>query len=478
MAVKISKDELESITNFQNEMHYTSKDNEPITSKFYKEYIKTTWHCTNLVALDSVISKDEDIAHNYTEVKYRVDPNYHYLMYTSMRCVLPAVKVKPNYTSKVRICWCHNIGTNITVNATFKDDDNIYQTWDPIIADDYYQYYQYEGSGKRRNHNIGIGNVKILEDWTYALPTYIINVDQPWYYGEEPGLAFPIHMRNSQCRIEHRQIYKRNIESLLRMQLLINNIWTDVEPKNYIEKYLIYDSLVINKPTLWGRYAYVTDAELRTNKCKPEMKQRTLYYTDYEVCDGNTNSMYKYTENAEMDISSRNPCVAMFWKAENLDATKFNNYSNYTTNTGDLYSGWDPIYHNSIKYGTLYKFKEMESDHFNIGESRKHFRSSPREMGYHAYSFAHQSYNYNGEVGVVLDGKNAKLLCKFSNKDIYELKNKSEIDIDDNFDVTLDEPDADIIASSPKYKMRIRLMVIKKLTINRDDRGIFTLTVT
>jgi hypothetical protein len=479
MALKISKYELESITNFQNDMHYVSNDKEPMTSKFYKEYVKTTWYCTNSVALDSVIMNDEgdEIHRDYTKVKYTVDPHYHYLMYTSLRLVLPAIKVKPKFASRIRICWCHNIGTNITVLATFKDDDNHYQSWDPIAADDYYQFFQYEGAGKRRNHNIGIGNVPMLEEWTDALPTYPINVDQPWYYGEEPGVAFPIHMRNSQSRIEHHQVYRKKVSSLLRMQKLINGVWVNVETVDNM-KYLLCDSLEINKPTLWSRYAYITDAEIRTNKCKQEMKQRTFYYKDFDICDGNHNKTYKYGETAEIDIKCTNPCVNVFWKAENMDATKYNNYSNYTCNTNDLYAGWDPLHLQSLKYGTTYKFKDMESDHFNIGESRKHTRSSPEEIGYHVLSNAYQSHNYHGEVGIVY-GKDTKLICHFANKDIYALKTKSQVDDeDDDFDFTLPEPEMDTNTQSPNFKMRIRLMVIKKLTINRDDHGTYTFIVT
>src|SRR3990167_7421414 len=171
MSIQIAKEELNSLTEFQKEIHVTSDLTEEIISNFYKVFTKATWHSSIPMKLKCTSDGEE--------VVYSVNNSFHFLPYTYMRFVLPPIKIKPEHKGKVRIAWCHNVGTNIVVQASFKEDDDIYQTWDSVWADIHNQFYQYEGAGKRDAHNIGIGNVKCLEEWSEQLPAYPINVDQP-----------------------------------------------------------------------------------------------------------------------------------------------------------------------------------------------------------------------------------------------------------------------------------------------------------
>lgn len=463
--IQISKMELESLTDFQKEMH-TATGKEPITSVFYKDYVKTTWNSTHLMPLASSTIKeangdyDDDNNSSLTEIKYTVNPEFHFLIYSYLKLALPIVKVKHIYTDKIRIAWPHNIGTNIIKRAIFKDDELLYQSFDNIVLDDYFQWYMKNGAGIERIHDIGIGCVPILEEWTTILPSYPINVYQPWYYGEEEGLAYNIDARGNKCKAEHIYHYQLNITELIRMQHLEDGIWKDIDPRDHAAEYL-ESTPTIRKPILWGNYGRVTESELNTPKCKNNMKTRTFYYKDVEVYD--SEEVFGYGKTIEVPLTSKRPCLAMFWKAENMTATEYNNFSNYTSNTDELSLGWDPIKHNSLKYGEHYKFKMMESDHFNIGEARYHFPSAPRYSGYHAKAFGHDSTNYNGEVGVTLGALDAKLCCYLERPDMYKLAKKS---------MMMDDDDQEFIRkNNPKFKLRIRLLVLKKLTITRTDTG-------
>ena len=470
METQATKLELESINDFQKNIHYPAYENEPLTSKFYKEYLKTTWYCSQTMALKSSEQDGETV--------YILNPSFHYLMYTYMTLTLPPIKVRPEYKNKVRIAWCHNVGINIVKSAIFKEDELNYQTIDNMWMDDYFQYYMSPGSSRRRNHKIGIGSVPLLEEWTENLPLYPLNIDQPWSYGEEPASAYPIYLRGSQVRAEHRYTFRRNIADLLRMQIYIpsTKTWNNVLPQM---KYLQYGgSMLIQKPTLWGKYSYITDDEIRHNKCKSKLE---FYIKDVESCDAVNPNQFGTT--SEVSLQCTSPCLAMFWKAENLDASSLNNYSNYTCNTDDLYTGWDPIATTSMQYGTKYKFRNMDSHHFNIGESRKHFKSSPNETGYHAYSFAWDSSNYNGEVGVVLSSLNSKLICKIANNDIREMTYKEDTNIhtdndNESFDGLLDDHETDFkIKESPKFNTRVRLLVLKKFTISKEDKDVYKYSI-
>ncbi len=468
MEIQATKLELESLTEFQKSIHFPRYEKEPLTSKFYKEYLKTTWYCSSTMPLKS---SEQDSG----ETVYTLNPSFHYLMYTYMTFTLPPIKVKPQYKKKVQISWSHNVGTNLVKTASFKEDELTYQSFDNIWMDDYFQYYMPSGQSRRRNHKIGVGSIPFLEEWTDTLPLYPINVDQPWYYGEETADAYPIYIRGSQVRAEHRYTFRRNIFDLLRMQILspTTNTWINVAPSAYMQTLQYGGSMLIQKPTLWGKYAYITNEEINTNKCKPKLE---FFIKDVESCDGVKPN--KFGTPAEISLQCTSPCLAMFWKAENLDALMLNNHSNYTSNTDDLYTGWDPILNTSLQYGTKFKFKQMESHHFNIAESRKHFKSSPNETGYHAYSFAWDSSNYDGEVGVVLSELNAKLICKIANNDIRDMIYKEDTYINpdndtESFDCLLEDHEEYKIKESPKFITRVRLLVLKKFTISKNADGLY-----
>jgi hypothetical protein len=403
---------------------------------------------------------------------------------------LPQFRVKQKYHKRVRIAWCHNVGTNKTRQAVFKDDDDVYHTWDNVWADIYFQFFQDPGAGKRDNHNTGIGNVPCLEEWTESLPTYEINVDQPWFYSMYPALAFPIFYKNSsQSRSEHRYKFRKTLD-LLRVQVRnTKNQWVNVT--RGVAKYLDFNPAALNKPPeLWGRYAYISENEIKWYKCRQE---RTFYIRDVEFCDSpNPN---KYMSTAEVDFACTNPCMAFFWVAENMDATAVHNYSNYTTNTDDLYSGWDPIRTNTLKYGTHKRLDNMPSHHFSIAEARKHFRSAPSERGYHGYSIAYDCTNFDGDTGVVFAGK-AKFQCKISNNNIFLSTpfEEEEEEEDDNIAIApadfddVDAPPSTLISPvaatsgeiSPNFITRVRLYVMRKVTVKAEgdpDKPTYKFTV-
>lgn len=478
MSIEAAKEDLASLTDFQREIHVTSNLSEEIISNFYRAFIKSTWYSSVPMKLKCTTDGEEAV--------YTVNDSFHFLMYSYMRFLLPSVRVKPEYKGRVRIAWCHNIGTNVTLQATFKEDDNKHQTWDNVWADLYFQFYQRSGAGQRKNHNIGIGNVKCLEDWTDFLPPYPINVDQPWFYSMDPTLAFPIFYKNSQTRAEHRYTFRRKIADLLRVQILGKDLeWKNTTRK--IQTYLdINSSATLKMPELWGRYAYITDSEIKWYKCK---QVRTFYTRDIEICD--TPNENKYGSTAEIILRCTNPCLAFFWVSENLNATANHNYSNYTTDTNDLYSGWDPIKTTTLKYGTTERLKNMPSDHFSIAEPRKHFPSAPSERGYHGYSYANDSTSQYGDIGIVLADMNAKLECRIANNNIF-----TNFDSDDDDGEEDEIVDSDIIVAdqklnnkyqkgsksggsvvketTPDFKTRVRLLVLRKFTITAQKDNKYT----
>lgn len=469
MSILAAKEELASLTDFQRDIHITQNLSENIISNFFREFVKSTWYSSVPMKLKSTSDGDEMI--------YSINNSFHFLIYSYMRFMLPSVRVNAKHKGRVRIAWCHNIGTNIVSQAVFKEDDDAYHTWDNVWADIYFQFFQSEGAGKRESHNVGIGNVECLENFSEYLPSYPINVDQPWFYSMDNALAFPIFYKNSQTRAEHRYTFRRKIVDLLRVEILTREgKWKPTTRK--VHQYLdINASATLKIPELWGRYAYISEKEIAWYKCKP---QRTFYIRDVEVCE--TSNPNKYKSTAEISLQCTNPCLAFFWVAENLDASLNHNYSNYTTNTSSLYEGWDPIRTTTLKYGTTTRLDNMPSDHFSIAESRKHFRSSPDVRGYHGYSFAGNSDNFHGDIGIVLGNMNAKLHCRIANNNIFtNLSYEEDEDEDDEDDDIVDLPSSssnqdelkldDITPEeiSPNFMTRSRLLVLRKFQIIKEN---------
>lgn len=467
-AILVAKEELASLNDFQEEIHLNEGDHDnEILSDHYRKFVKSTWYSSVLTKLEC--NKDGN------ETVYRLNTSFHFLKYTYLRFVVPTVKVKAEFMGRVRICWCHNLGINISEQATFKEDDDTYQTFDKTWGDIYPQYYQESGAGKRENFNAGVGNVDILEEWNEILPSHPINVDQPWFYTMNP---FPIWPKMSLTKAEHRYTFKKKVTDLLRVEVKTKDGYWKPVTKNTIKYIDIAGPNELPVPELWGRYSYVTDQELKwyvtcDKRETDDFQSRVFYTRDIVACDIQNPTKYKSVANIE--LTSQNPCLAFFWVAENSDSTAIHNYSNYTTNTNNLYKGWDPIKTTTFKYGNTVYLDKMPSDHFNIGQS-KHFPSLPSETGYHAYSYANYSNNFDGEIGIVFDklSKRAVLMCRIDNGDLFLNKsegnhNNEDEDEDDDFEIEDAKETTKIvnpIAESPEFIVRVRLLIMRKFTIH------------
>jgi hypothetical protein len=407
---------------FTNDLYRSEDVEEEISSWFYRPFTKSLQHNLILNKMTTAIDGEN--------IKYEINNSFSYLVYSYLCFKTPHVKVKDEFKDKVRIALSHNFGINVVNKAVLKNDNDIINTLTQKTYDDYFQYLQNKGNNKKDNFNIGVGNIPKLEDWSENIEPHQINVYQPWYYGEDSYLAFPIYHKNTESKAAHIYTFEKDIKKLIKVQLLTGNddnkIWKNVpnsDKNKYIE--LKYHSFTgENIPELWGKYSNITPDELNTYACKnkvieettgkiiEEIRERVFYYKDYiEFRSDNTSKLNRnITVNFKLDY----PITSIFWKAINTTGEKYGNYSNYTTNSDNLYQGNDPIIKSSLTSGTTPIFKDMESHHFNIGESRNNFNNFPTETGYHGYSFSlDNSYTAGATSSVFIN--DGKLSCYLSN---------------------------------------------------------------
>ena len=212
--LQIAKDQFESITEFQEDMHCIGKsDNVELVTPYYKKYIKTSWRCR-------VLSQFASRPDGGSDIVYPVDNHFHYLEYTYLTYKLPAIRINPEFIGKVRISWCHDPGNNIRTRAVFLEDDVQYNTVDNVWGDIHPQFFQKSGVGSRECHNMGTGIVPHVEEWSEDyLPPYDIDVDQPWFYSNDLASSYPIWMKGSQTRAFHRYTFRKQVVSLLRLDI-------------------------------------------------------------------------------------------------------------------------------------------------------------------------------------------------------------------------------------------------------------------
>lgn len=487
MSFHLAEEQLDVLSESQLEMYDSKTGNERdnIFTPFFEVYSRSVWHTIVRSKMDNNTSRGGGNESEYHDVNYIVNNNFHYLLKTRMCFTLPSVTVKPEFANKVRVAWCHNVGVNIIVNASFYENDNRYSSIDPVWIDDDLAWFQKPGSGKRKGVNIGIGKVPILEEWTTLenpyLPSYEIDWVQPWFYSEHTFTAFPIFYLGKNCRAEHRYTF-RNLKDLLRVQKLKDGEWVDLVNRREIDMLVEFSSSTYVIPDLWAEYSYLTKAELIWSKkeCHGLEEGHSYYIKDIESFDSpNPASINSTTENK---LSCNNPALAVFWKAENAKSTFNHNFSNYTNNETDVYKGWDPIKYSTIQTESKNKIIDrVSSHHVNIGVMDS-FQSAPAEAGYHALSFTHDCKDYDVNITLHLGKLKAILLCSLGNTDIYQnIQNNNYKDrfIDwENSNSSVNSTGSHIARQNGEYyNMKVRVLVCRKFSIKKNKDGLFNFLI-
>lgn len=480
-AVDAALYELGALNDFQKQVYRKvdksdEGDVDKVGSDFCYEPSSSTWYTKfNLKLNKGPSSVGEDGL--YT-IKYMVNPSFHRLISTNLRFTLPAACVRDEFVDRVQICWPKYIGNNVVVIASFNHDNLAIQTMDNV-------WYNFETQLRLRDssfrglHNRLVGNVPFLTEWTTKLPQYSINVPQPWYYSKHRCFAFPIFLTSPDAIPYHEYSFRLNIAQLLRMRIKTSKgEWKKI-PFN--SKYVIGVGDKLPDPDLWGKYGYKTDWELDYNK---NCSEHVYYIENVITCDSETNEKYGKELSASLECDTT--CKAIFWAAENVDATGERNYSNFTTNTDDIDRGWNPIQNLSIKYNTLERFKGISSDTFDGLEVYHGASSVPCDQGYNMYALSNDLNSTNIEVGLSFDKSKTKFSVKLGDTNPYLIIPTPNKKSDDNVideDDTNNQESKEIVAlspevpkeeikkqdNSPNFMLRVRLLVLKRLTIKYDD---------
>jgi hypothetical protein len=478
MSTSIAKLEFASLTEFQKEIHKVKLDEngKPIKmdSVHYNDFKHCTWYAHLLVKIPCQLDDD-----NYC---FKANPTFHFLKYSYLVQEFPAIRVKPEKEKQYLICWPHNLAINTIKQARFNIDEDTRASFDTVWLDQYFE--NLNKPGFRELFNQMVGNVPMLENWTTFLPPYETSLPQPWWYCEDSRNAFPLHYCSKDTSVTHIYEMRKNIGDLLRMAKKVTNRhgeeqWVELKEVDFSVLEGVSKDSTLKKPEMWGCYAYVSDQELELNR-KCDSSEKAIYYNDVISCD--QHNTLSYGTSAVVDLFCDTPCKSIFWAAENTDSNLIRNYSNYTTNTYNVYAGWNPIHNVTLKYGKTPRINKMKSLHFDRMVPWYHMRSPPTFAGFSSYSIADNCMCVDAEVGtdysrlqgthMIFELKNCDPFVratKFSEDDEY-----SELDDIDSHSSVSTFGEDEVHIRDPRFRIRVRLLVMKKLIIEKIGEDRFT----
>lgn len=437
MSINASEVELKSFSESQKDINVRSDNDvtlgEEVMSDFYQDFHRTLWSSSMKVKIES--------SSNSNTITYTIPDRWHLILYSYRTCVTPLVKIKPEYIGKVRIAWTHNLADNHVESASFFIDSISYHNLDSVSLDIDRGFYGSKNYNKNKMAAIHRGNNAICEKWSESfIPPFELMVEDNWFYSQS-GCGLPI-MYNNGGKFCHKYTFVPP-EKLLRVQFKDEDRWINVTNTQDYVTFEYTDSFSV--PEFYARLVRFPNENLDWwYECLSEYKVYIRNYINYD-----TTKIYKYGDTEIIDIDSDKPCIAVFWLAQNHTAATYHLYSNYTTDSQNVSSGWDPILHSSLKYKKEndHRFKELPSKHSSFMEAFKHFPTIPEDFGYHAESIAYNSVNYNGDINLIMKNLGAQLICTFNT------------------------PNSD--EESPLFKLKVRGLALRKLTITQDDKGNF-----
>lgn len=430
MALPLAKADLGTFFEpFQNELH-KGKD---LTSCVTPIINPTTWH-TQVPSKMHVSQTDNN------EVTYTANNGMHHLRHVYMRAFFPRLSVRKEHQDNVEICWASNPGHNIVSKVQFKIDDDVLCSHDSVYYDMYAQHYIQD----KGQYYEDIGNRPHLQEWGSSLPAFTATVPQPMSFSRTTSQAIPM-LLSPNSSYTFRYVLRLGVGDLLRMRIKSKEgPWKELATVNlaWLEGYSSDGKL--KTPELWARYIHLSEDEHDWwIKCKDDFN---YYLEDVITCDTTTAAEHSSIVSVELDCKT--PCKAILWVAENVRARTSHNFSNYTTNSLEADQGKHPIQRITFMYNGMARLEEMDIEHFSIAEPFHYFPARPNKQGYASISFAEEPNNQkDADIGLVLNGKKAQLICTLRDEDLG------------------DEPGE---VSDEKFIIRVRLIVMRKLTFKKD----------
>lgn len=369
--------DINNITTFQKNYHFTKHSDQTIYSTFDNEIHNTTWYVKSDIA--TTLKKDG-------EYSFPVDSTfYHALLQSTIMFDLPLVKLRPEYVDTYEIAYCSNVGTNLIKRVEFNPGKTIQTLSGTQFLDVYGQYF----TSHRKNYFRGIGRTPSLLRFGKSLPRYHIVIPLPFWYSADNATAFPlIFCRDKNIHIECS--LHTDLSSFIRLREKVGEDVTGPDiygGYRYVKGDQVKNYLEIDDPDLMKTVTLVNKYGLLDSNSLDDFRLNTSYLIRNTVCC-TKRGIFERKQSISEEIKCNNPVLAWFITVANLRAAHYNNHSNYTTNPFVSEDGSLPIGKVDIRYdATTIRIKDMDGSYFALAESN-HFPRAPVDEGYLGYSIA------------------------------------------------------------------------------------------
>jgi hypothetical protein len=389
---------------------------------------------------------------------FQVDPAYSYLHNMELHQILPSVSVKKEHRKKLQIAWCFYPGLNVTDKAVMlSGEKKVLSSFVKHWGDIEYQYYK---SNKEEHYTRYLGHIPVLNEWSHILPRFSLRVQQPWPFTR--GLPFRIFRLKD--KISFSYTMKKDIFSLLRVRIFNSSsqTWVPCKVTKSICKYLdFHDKGSLSPPIMIAEYSKITPEE------EKEIAERSVRYIIEDVKHFGLPVLEKDKTTQTVEITLDDPIKAIFYIAENYDATLLNNHSNYSTNADDPLEGERPIksIYPYYKGSPLVPFSseftpEVFTDYCESSYPRSCFPGFPRDpgygvipIGYDMISPIHESF------------KSGTFKINFT------LQDKDPLNMEDDPEEIMGLVSANVAETSVlrnKYCLHLFALYLKVITIDKD----------
>lgn len=318
---------------------------------------------------------------------YIADSEYSFLYDMEMYQKLPKVVVKKNFRSKIQIALCPYPGINLVNEATaYCGEKKSPYHFDQIWFNIYNQFY----NRKSEHFNRYCGHIPMLTDWGHGFPSYQLRIHQPWFFSRE---GFPLPLFRMKEKVHFNYMVKKSIFDLLRFRIKGDgDNWIEVPFRKAFMNYLtVANEGILAPPIMIAEYSKITLEEERA------IKENDKHCAVEDIIAFRTDLVDKITPRIQVAIKTKYPLKGIFYVAENVDATRLNNFSNFSTCAEDMSEGVSPICSVDPKINgstSLVPFSaeftgETLAAYYESNSARRYFPGSPQDPGYAAIPIAY-----------------------------------------------------------------------------------------
>jgi hypothetical protein len=357
------------------------------TAYFVRETRKSTWFSQVPV----VLSKASGTPAFGQEWAVQVSRAGDYLLQTWLRLQTPSVTLLPGNSAVAdsvnfgTLRWTRNLMHNMIRECCITFNDLVAARFDNYHLDFWAAFTV--PAGKRNGYNNMIGNSKLLTHPKTELPSAILNLPLPFFYGRDSGVALPTAaLPYNEMRINFAM---RDWQELL--------IFEDRNSEGEQRKDIVVGSDIAVAPTLgvtqvWANYAIVSNDERKRMACAPrDILIEQVQTAPRQTFAPQTNPQPSY------DVRFSHAIKVLFFSVRNR--TWRSEWSNYMTNSPRVNSDGtsvvfltpgtnDPILQSSLIYENTNRLAQMGSDYFSLINPWFHAPVIPAETGYHMYSYS------------------------------------------------------------------------------------------